>query len=214
MVKLGALGGHKGDGNAKRGIAKLVSGIPFLLLALGAWAVALAGVAVMRKTVGENVLGVELDFTWWVIFFELFVLLAALAHIIGAGAGFMPIGASAIAGILAVVTALTMLETQRWNSARKATGHSDRFGKGVTTAFAGFLAVSALNALLILILGNQHDTAKGVSTSHNTYNNPTTQTNYPNTQANYPSTGTAAPGHTGMVHATHTEPTHDRVNVV
>lgn len=47
-----------------------------------------------------------------------------------------------------------------WNSARKAVGHSDRFGKGVLTAFAGFLAVSALNGLLILILGNQHDTAK------------------------------------------------------
>ena len=30
----------------------------------------------------------------------------------GAGAGFMPIGASAVTGILAVATALTMLETQ------------------------------------------------------------------------------------------------------
>lgn len=47
-----------------------------------------------------------------------------------------------------------------WNSARKESGHRDMFGKGVTTAFAGFLALSALNALLILILGNQHDTAK------------------------------------------------------
>ena len=134
----------------------------------------------------------------------------------GAGVGFMPIGASAVAGILAVVTALTMLETQStssrtfctmrpcihsllnnhskhnlggvevcpgvtgfaahlcvvhmlqtfhmlsstagWNSARKAVGHSDRFGKGVITTFAGFLALSALNLLLILILGNNHDT--------------------------------------------------------
>ena len=49
-----------------------------------------------------------------------------------------------------------------WNSARKAVGHSDRFGKGVLTAFAGFLAVSALNGLLILILGNQHDTNRQV----------------------------------------------------
>lgn len=147
----------------------------------------------ITNAVGETVLGVELSFTWWVIFFELFVLLAALAHLIGkpfstctllltillqilpslcallttllimlcfsylysvslsrlllhsctlflfcwrskltrqdkltglnhdvedvlfligAGAGFMPIGSSAIAGILAVVTALSMLETQ------------------------------------------------------------------------------------------------------
>lgn len=43
MVKLGAFGGHKSNGTAKRGMAKLVSGIPFLLLALAAWAVALAG---------------------------------------------------------------------------------------------------------------------------------------------------------------------------
>lgn len=28
-------------------------------------------------------MGVELSFTWWVIFFELFVLLAAFAHVIG-----------------------------------------------------------------------------------------------------------------------------------
>ena len=28
-------------------------------------------------------LGVELSFTWWVIFFELFVLLAAFAHLLG-----------------------------------------------------------------------------------------------------------------------------------
>lgn len=42
-MKLGNFGGHQGDGNAKRGIAKLIGGIPFILLALAAWAVALAG---------------------------------------------------------------------------------------------------------------------------------------------------------------------------
>ena len=42
-MKLGAIGGHKSDGSAKGGIAKLIGGLPFLLLALGAWAVALAG---------------------------------------------------------------------------------------------------------------------------------------------------------------------------
>ena len=33
--------------------------------------------------VGETVLGIELDFTWFVIFLELFVLLVALIHLIG-----------------------------------------------------------------------------------------------------------------------------------
>ena len=42
-MKLGSFGGHKSDGTAKRGMAKLVSGLPFLLLALAAWAVAIAG---------------------------------------------------------------------------------------------------------------------------------------------------------------------------
>lgn len=43
MVKLGGFGGHAGSGNAKRGVAKLISGLPLVLLALAAWAVALAG---------------------------------------------------------------------------------------------------------------------------------------------------------------------------
>ena len=32
---------------------------------------------------GENVLGQELSFTWWVVLFELFVLLAAIIHLTG-----------------------------------------------------------------------------------------------------------------------------------
>ena len=46
-MKLGKFGGRKADGVApnpsKRGLAKLATGLPFLLLALAAWAVALAG---------------------------------------------------------------------------------------------------------------------------------------------------------------------------
>lgn len=42
-MKLGAFGGHKGEGQAKRGIAQLAGGLPVLLLALAAWVVALAG---------------------------------------------------------------------------------------------------------------------------------------------------------------------------
>lgn len=40
-------------------------------------------VSLKYSAVGETVLGIELSFTWWVIFFELFVLLAAFAHLIG-----------------------------------------------------------------------------------------------------------------------------------
>lgn len=46
-MKLGKFGGRKADGvgttSNKRGLAKLATGLPFLLLALAAWAVALAG---------------------------------------------------------------------------------------------------------------------------------------------------------------------------
>lgn len=48
-MKLGKFGGRKSDAaaqhasNNKGGLAKLVTGVPFLLLALAAWAVALAG---------------------------------------------------------------------------------------------------------------------------------------------------------------------------
>ena len=46
-MKLGKFGGRKSDGvgpnPSKRGLAKLAGGLPFLLLALAAWAVALAG---------------------------------------------------------------------------------------------------------------------------------------------------------------------------
>jgi hypothetical protein len=189
-------GNRNGDqANAAGGTSKFlgIPGAALIVLAFFAWVVALAGVAVLRKQGGENVLGQELSFTWWVIFFELFVLLAAGIHLTGARLNRLDVigtGAAGISGILAVVTALTMLETQRWNSARKVTSRSDRIGKGAITAFAGFLALSALNTLLILILGS-HQTH---SVHHWVERNPA-----------YPAA--VAPGTNGGTHSTTAVPT-------
>ena len=159
---VGGRGNHSsanhGDKNAL-GLFKLGTGLPFALLGLSAWVIALAGVALMRHEVGENVLGERLSFSWWVIFFSLFVLLVALIHAAGSS---LPhnirkyaIGAAATTGLLAVSSALTMLETQRWYNARDVTTRGDRLGKGVRLAFAGFLAVSACQLILILLLGHE-----------------------------------------------------------
>lgn len=216
MFKFGKNKTHNGapttqtGSNNKSGIAKLAGGLPVLLLALAAWAVALAGVAVVRNEVGENpgFLVHALGFSWFVVFFSLFVLLTALIHAVAAGAGAgrkMPIGASAVAGLLAVATVLTILETRDWNDARRTTGHGNKVGKGATTAFAGFLSLAVLNGLLILILGNQHDTHRSVETK--TYHN--------HPEAAFPTT-TPVTHNTGMAHATTTTAPHHNqgVNVV
>jgi len=187
-----------------RGIAKLAGGLPILLLALAAFAVALAGVSVIRHEVGENSVGYggSLDYTWFVVFFNLFVLLCCAIHLIGAGVGRMPLGTSAVAGLLAVATVLTILETQRWNVVRRAVGRNDKAGKGVTTLFAGYISLAVLDGLLILILGNQTDSKRA-------HGSTTTTTHYahPN-EGNYPAGNT-----TGMAHAT-TTATPQGVNVV
>ena len=51
----------------------------------------------LNGAVGETVLGVELSFTWWVIFFELFVLLAAFAHLIGKQSLLQPLSVTSLA---------------------------------------------------------------------------------------------------------------------
>jgi hypothetical protein len=47
-----------------------------------------------------------------------------------------------------------------WNAIRKTVGHSSKLGKGATTLFAGYVALAVLDGLLLLILGNQHDTRR------------------------------------------------------
>jgi hypothetical protein len=183
---------------SKGGMAKLASGIPLLLLALAAWAVTLAGVAVIRHAAGtDNVYG-GLSFTWFVVFFELFVLLAALMHLIGVGVGRVPIGHAAIASLLGVVTVLTFLETNKWYLERKTAQYGTLQGNGVVTTFAGFISLSVLNGLLIIALGNQHTSAVRDNVHHNTeyHHTPTTGGAVP---ATYPA-GTTGTGHTGVGH--------------
>lgn len=191
----------RGKGGA---IAKLAGGLPILLLAFAAFAVAVAGVSVVRNQAGENgnlAPYPRLDYTWFVIFFNLFVLLCCAIHLIGAGlGGRMPLGSSAVAGLLAVATVLTILETRDWNNVRRASGTGTRAGKGAVTLFAGYISLAVLDGLLILILGNQHDSHRAVTTTTTTHHNA------------FPTT---TPAHnTGMAHATTTVPPNQGVNVV
>lgn len=191
----------------KQGLAKLAGGLPVLLLALAAFAVALAGVSVVRHEKGETPADrvyPDLGFDWFVVFFSLFTLLCCAIHLIGAGAGKMPLGSSAVAGLLAVATVLTIIQTRDWNNVRRIVGRSSKAGKGATTLFAGYISLAVLNGLLILILGNQHDTRRSVETK--TYHN--------HPEAAFPTT-TPVTHNTGMAHATTTTAPHNQgVNVV
>jgi uncharacterized membrane protein len=191
----------------KQSLAKLAGGLPILLLALAAFVVALAGVSLVRHEVGEGPSAPypSLDFTWFVVFFNLFVLLCCAVHLVGAGlGGRMPLGSSAVAGLLAVATVLTIVETRDWNAVRKTAGHSNKVGKGATTLFAGYIALAVLDGLLILILGNQHDTRRSVETK--TYHN--------HPQGDFPTTTTPVTHNTtGMAHATTTAAPHHNQGV-
>ena len=53
-----------------------------------------------------------------------------------------------------------------WNIVRRAVGHSNKAGKGVTTLFAGYISLAVLDGLLILILGNQTDSKRSALFCH------------------------------------------------
>lgn len=141
-------------GVAGTGVAKLALGIPLALLALAAWVVAISGVSVVRHEAGSDDVDGGLGFSWFVISATAFVLFFALIYLVGAAIPFIADSYSAIVGLLAVVTVLDILETEKWDGIRKATPYSTKIGKGAVTAFSGFLALATLNALLILVLGN------------------------------------------------------------
>lgn len=133
-------------------LGKTLTGLPILALAAAAWVVTLAGLAIARHAGGESGLG----FLWFIWAFEGFVLFFCILHLIEVGAGFS-LAHAATASLLAVVTVLTILETETLNTLRKATGNSSSlYHKGIVCAFAGFLALSALNLLLVIVLGTNH----------------------------------------------------------
>jgi len=170
---------------------KLAGGLPMLLLAFGGWAVALAGLAVMdHANGGESGDAGSLEFPWWVVFFDLFVLLCVLIHFIEIGLGF-GIGRVSAVALLAVVEVLKMLQCDRFNQERKFT--NGQYKKGAQTAFAGFLIAAVAEGILIILLGaadhadrsgHQHD-----SHDHN-YTGNTTATARPIGTAGTHTTGT------------------------
>lgn len=77
------------------------------------------------------------------------------------GAGFS-LAHAATAALLAVVTVLTILMTEQFNTYRKGQsalfpGVTGMLRRGLICAFAGFLALSVFNILLLILLGTQHN---------------------------------------------------------
>lgn len=72
------------------------------------------------------------------------------------GAGFS-LAHAATAALLAVVTVLTIMMTDRLNDSRRGPGVTGMLRRGLVCAFAGFLALSVFNILLLIVLGTRHD---------------------------------------------------------
>lgn len=76
------------------------------------------------------------------------------------GAGFS-LAHAATAALLAVVTVLTILMTEAFNNYRKGgapfLGVTGMLRRGLICAFAGFLALSVFNILLLIVLGTKHE---------------------------------------------------------
>ncbi|KAL3151500.1 hypothetical protein ABBQ38_012499 [Trebouxia sp. C0009 RCD-2024] len=143
---------------SNRNKAHLGLGALLIALCLVSWLVLLAGIAAVQKRVKD--IGGQgsdsshaVEFEWWILFFEAFVLfLAATGHFLGFRASH-----AAVVALLSVVTALSMLWCHNWNQIRR--GNHD---KRSDTVFAGFLLVSIFNSLLILVLGTIPDESDGV----------------------------------------------------
>lgn len=180
-----------GNRNVKgSGIAKLASGIPLVLLALAAAIVAIAGISVARHAGNESAFG-GLGFTWFVIAATFFVLGLTFLYLVGSSFSFVAGAHSAIVGLLAIVTVLCILETQRWDNARSSTPYSTKLGKGAVTAFAGYLALAVLLALLIMVIGNSASVSERKS-NRDTDVYQTTQVHSNPAHATGPATATAA----------------------
>lgn len=76
------------------------------------------------------------------------------------GAGFS-LAHAATAALLAVVTVLTIFMTDSFNQYRKGgtpfLGVTGILRRGLICAFAGFLALSVFNILLLIVLGTKHE---------------------------------------------------------
>jgi len=131
-------------------LGKTITSLPLLALASAAWVVLLAGLAIAEHQ-GASGLG----FPWFIWAFQGFVLFFCILHLIEVGAGFS-LAHGATAALLAVVTVLTILMTDRFDDLRK-NGVTGMLRRGFITAFAGFLALSVLNILLLIVLGTRHD---------------------------------------------------------
>lgn len=79
-----------------------------------------------------------------------------------------------------------------WNGARTSTPYSTKLGKGAVTAFAGFLSLAVLNALLIMVIGNSASVTARGGAGRDAEVYQTTQVHHNPAHATGPATATAA----------------------
>jgi len=131
---------------AQLGIGALMLGFVFL-----SWCVLVGGLSAVQHRANDNN---AFEFEWWIVFFELFLVILAAIELTGFRRGH-----SGLVALKAVNTALIMLYCQNWNNRRRdQVGSLNPFGaKAVRTTFAGFILLAIANALLILSMGTEPD---------------------------------------------------------
>ncbi|KAL3136695.1 hypothetical protein ABBQ38_005930 [Trebouxia sp. C0009 RCD-2024] len=135
------LGRDSSRSKSQLGVGALMLGFVFL-----SWIVLLAGVsAVQHEAHNRN----ALEFEWWIIAFEFFLVVLAALEL----AGFRR-GHSGLVALKAVNTALIMFYCQTWNNNRRSVGVFSNY-KSVRTTFAGFVLLAIANSLLILSMGTE-----------------------------------------------------------
>lgn len=145
-----------GTGQKAGGIKAAIT-FPLLLLTGAAWVVVLGGLAAARHGAGESGSTFSLGFGWFVWAWEAFVLFMVLLHLIEAGASGLAVTGTGISVLVGTALVLTIIETSDYNNYKNsAHGLSHVARNGLITAFAGFLALSVANTILLLAVGTDH----------------------------------------------------------
>lgn len=118
------------------------------------------------------------------------------------GAGFS-LAHAATAALLAVVTVLTILQTEAFNNYRKGgtpfLGVTGLLRSGLICAFAGFLALSVFNILLLIVLGTKHEPGVSSHKHDESHSQRNVGTGVPAGTQGYGSTAPATGNMTTMV---------------
>ncbi|CAL5226996.1 g9886 [Coccomyxa viridis] len=151
--------------------------IALLCLALLAWILTLAGNAALNQ-VCEDSCRYYFGLSWWVTWFELLILLATIPVAIMGIRVWRP----AVLALLAVNTALSMTQADSWLQSKGIDPYYSLFPDRCNVLIAGFIALSIINLLLILVLGMSDAEVAPKQPANSAYSNsppPHTTPTYP-----------------------------------